>query len=144
MNLLNKKFIKYVFFAIITSGLNVLTYFICYEFILNSVILSNIVAYVVSIVVSFSINKKIVFKDKNKTNLNQFICYLLVKLISFSLDSVVLLVAVDYLNINHFLSKLIANASTTISNYTLNNRIVFKSKKERVKDLEPFCEVFVE
>ena len=128
MNILNNKFVKYVFFAIITSVLNVGTYMIFYNLIIDNIIISNVVAYTVSITTSFVINKKVVFKNNNKSIFRQIFSYLLVKVLSFTIDSFVLLVAVDYLGLNNFLSKLIANASTTISNYTLNNKVVFKQK----------------
>lgn len=128
MMLSNNKFIKYVFFAIITSFLNVVVYLIFYNFIIENIIISNIIAYIVSITSSFIINKKVVFKNENQNILKQLVFYLLVKLISFSIDSLVLVVSIKYIGLSNFLSKLIANASTTISNYTLNNKIVFKKK----------------
>lgn len=129
MNILNNKFIKYVFFAIITSILNVGTYMLFYNLIIDNIIISNIAAYSVSISSSFIINKKVVFKNNNKGIIKQLIFYLLVKAVSFSIDSLVLILTVDYIGVNNFLSKIIANASTTISNYTLNNKVVFYEKK---------------
>ena len=99
-----------------------------YNLIINNIIISNIAAYAISISSSFIINKKVVFKNNNKGIIKQLIFYLLVKAVSFSIDSLVLVVAVDYIGLTNFLSKLIANASTTISNYTLNNKVVFKQK----------------
>ena len=97
-----------------------------YKYIYKNIIFSNILAYVVSISFSFFLNKKIVFKNNSKRILKQIILYLSVKFISFGIDSLVLVICKEILNINNFWSKIIANCSTTLSNYTLNNRTVFK------------------
>lgn len=130
MNVLNNKFLKYVFFAIITSLLNVGTYLLSYNFILDNILVSNIIAYAVSITVSFILNKKCVFKNDGGNIKKQILCYLLVKLASFTIDSFVLNICKEYIGLNNFTAKLIANVSTTISNYTLNKKMVFKNEKE--------------
>lgn len=122
-----KKIISYIFFAIITSIVNVSVYMFCYNFIIKNIIISNIVAYACSIILSFFINKNVVFKNKKGKILKQFITYLGLKMFSLFIDSYVLTVLHDYLNINNFIAKLIANASTTISNYLINKCYIFKN-----------------
>lgn len=120
------KFIKYVIFALIISALNVSTYYVFFNYVLSSIILSNIVAYSFSITVQFIINKRIVFKDQKKTNIKQIYLFLFVKLIAFIIDTIVLLICSKILLFSQLISKIIANCSTTISNYSLNNKMVFK------------------
>ena len=103
-----------------------------YNLIIKNVIVSNVAAYAVSITSSFFINKKVVFKNDNTNLLEQMISYLGVKAVSFAIDSLVLILFVDIFGFNNFISKLIANASTTISNYTLNNKVVFKNKEKNI------------
>lgn len=126
----NNKFANYVFFALITSGINVGAYLVFYNCILENIIISNIFAYTVSITASFIINKKIVFKNNNNNFIMQLVLYLMVKVIAFGVDSLVLIGLHKFFTIDNFLAKLIANTSTTISNYTLNNKVVFKSKDD--------------
>jgi len=126
----NNKFANYVFFALITSGINVGAYILFYNCILGNIIISNIFAYTVSITASFIINKKIVFKNNNKNFIIQIVLYLMVKVIAFGVDSLVLIGLHKFFTIDNFLAKLIANTSTTISNYTLNNKVVFKNKDD--------------
>ncbi|MFR5857515.1 MAG: GtrA family protein, partial [Bacilli bacterium] len=68
------------------------------------------------------------FKNHSKNTKIQVIKFLLVKLISFFIDSFVLIVCHKFLYLDDFWSKLISNASTTISNYVFNKNIVFKDK----------------
>ena len=124
-----KKIINYIFFASITSIINVVTFWIANLFIEN-VIICNIIAYTFSISSSFVFNKKLVFKKNDGNILGQGIKYLVVKLLAFVLDSIVLVVMYNCLGINKMISKIVSNMSTTISNYSLNNNWVFK-KEER-------------
>lgn len=122
------KFAVYVFFAIITTVVNVSVYMIVHDYIIDNIIISNVVAYTCSITLSFIINKNVVFKSKNGNVFVQLLLYLCVKFISFSVDSGVLFLLNKGLKIDNFIAKLVANASTTISNYVLNNKLVFKNK----------------
>lgn len=126
----NNKFANYVFFALVTSGINVGAYMLFYNCIYANILISNIFAYTISIITSFIINKKLVFKNDNKNFIIQLILYLMVKVVAFGIDSLVLIGLHRFFTINNFLAKLIANTSTTISNYTLNNKVVFRNKKD--------------
>ena len=123
---------KYIFFAVICSGINIIVYLLCYDFIIDNIFVSNIIAYICSIFVSFFLNRDIVFKNKCKRLKFQITTYLIVKGISFIIDSGVLFILKDVLGLNNFLSKLIANCSTTVSNYTLNKKWVFKNNKKDI------------
>lgn len=125
-----EKPINYVIFATLTTVLNVLTYLLCYNFVVSNILISNIVAYTVSITASFFMNKKYVFKNDSNSYAKQMLFYLIVKLISFGLDSLVLYILKDILNWSNFWAKLISNASTTFSNYFLNNSWVFKNNNK--------------
>ena len=124
----NNKFIKYVFFAILTSIINVGVYLLTYKFLISSVIVSNILAYAISITFAFFINKHIVFQNKSKKMGKQITLFLGVKLISFGIDSLVLIFCHNLLHLSNFVSKIISNCSTTLNNYTLNKKRVFKEK----------------
>ena len=122
-----KKIISYIFFAIITSIVNVSIYMFCYNFIIKNIVMSNIVAYACSIILSFFLNKNVVYKNKKAKIFKQFITYLGLKMFSLFIDSCVLTILHNYLQINNFIAKLIANASTTISNYLINKCYIFKN-----------------
>ena len=107
-------FVKYVIVALFTSALNIGVYLGCYKYLISSILISNIAAYSISIIVQFFLNRHTVFDGNHHHILIQIILFLAVKLIAFFIDS------------GDFIAKLIANCSTTISNYSLNKKIVFK------------------
>ena len=96
-------FVKYVIVALFTSALNIGVYLGCYKYLISSILISNIAAYSISIIVQFFLNRHTVFDGNHHHILIQIILFL-----------------------NDFIAKLIANCSTTISNYSLNKKIVFK------------------
>lgn len=123
----HKSISDYVFFAIITSVLHVLVFYLS-NLIFNSLIVCNIIAYTFSILFSFFINKNIVFKD-NAGNVGfELFKYLIVKFSSFIIDTVVLLLLTHWIILPTLLAKLIANISTTFNNYWLSKIFVFKRK----------------
>ena len=124
----NNKFIRYIFFALISSSINIAMYYITYTFIIESVVLSNIVAYTFSIIFQFITNKKLVYKNCSQKYIKEFLSFCMIKVLAFIIDTSVLYLLVDCVHINNILAKIISNCSTTISNYTLNQKIVFKDE----------------
>lgn len=127
---LRGKFVKYVLIASATTLVNVIVYLLCYSVIIKNIIVSNIFAYVFSITLSFILNERIVYKCQTRKYKKQIPLFLASKALSFAIDSLVLVCLDKYLNISALLEKLIANASTTISNYFICDKIVFKNDKK--------------
>ena len=127
---LRGKFVKYVLIASATTLVNVIVYLLCYSVIIKNIIVSNIFAYVFSITLSFILNERIVYKCQTRKYKKQIPLFLASKALSFAIDSLVLVCIDKYLNISALLEKLIANASTTISNYFICDKIVFKNDKK--------------
>ncbi len=128
--ILRGKFVKYVLIASATTLVNVIVYLLCYNVIIKNIIVSNIFAYVFSITLSFILNERIVYKCQTRKYKKQIPLFLASKALSFAIDSLVLVCLDKYFNISALLEKLIANASTTISNYFICDKIVFKNDKK--------------
>lgn len=127
---LRGKFVKYVLIASATTLVNVIVYLLCYKVLIKNIIVSNIFAYASSITLSFVLNERIVYKCQTKKYKKQIPLFLASKALSFAIDSLVLVCLDKYFNISALLEKLIANASTTISNYFICDKIVFKNDKK--------------
>ncbi|MDY5992747.1 MAG: GtrA family protein [Bacilli bacterium] len=128
--ILRGKFVKYVLIASATTLVNVIVYLLCYSVIIKNIIVSNIFAYASSITLSFVLNERIVYKCQTRKYKKQIPLFLASKALSFAIDSLVLVCLDKYFNISALLEKLIANASTTISNYFICDKIVFKNDKK--------------
>lgn len=128
--ILRGKFVKYVLIASATTLVNVIVYLLCYKVLIKNIIVSNIFAYAASITLSFVLNERIVYKCQTRKYKKQIPLFLASKALSFAIDSLVLVCLDKYFNISALLEKLIANASTTISNYFICDKIVFKNDKK--------------
>ena len=133
--ILKKKFVLYVIFAIITSVINITAYFIFYNFIYKNILVANIFAYTVSIISSFTINKKLVFKSSNDKVAKKFVAYVVMKIVALFIDSGVLYLLTSFTSMDNLIAKIIANCSTTLSNYFISNYI-FKDDKGVKKNEE--------
>ena len=119
-----KRFVLYVVLALIISGINIGVYWLVYNLLIKSIIIANICAYTASITISFIINRKIVFGSKKEKILKKFVLYILMKLLALGIDSCVLYILKDCLGVNNLISKIIANTSTTFSNYFISKKIL--------------------
>lgn len=124
----NETLLKYVLLAILTSILHVGVFYGA-DLILHSLIACNIIAYTFSILFSFFVNKRVVFKNENSGYLKQLFRYLIIKTISFFIDTVILLLLTHWIVLPTMIAKLIANCSTTLNNYIFNKKFVFSEKQ---------------
>lgn len=124
-----KNFILYVLSASIISIVNILIYLLLSKYLIKNIFFSNLIAYTFSITLSFIVNKKYIFKSKNKEVHKEASKFLLVKLLSFLIDTLVLYLCINVFSLSNTLSKIISNSSTAINNYFLNKYFVFKKRK---------------
>lgn len=122
----NIEAIRYIFYAILTSIINIGIYLLFYNYISQNILISNIIAYIISIILSFWLNKTRVYKQYEGNTYYQLFKFLLIKISAFIIDSIVLYLCFNLLGLSNAISKLISNCSTALSNYTLNKKVVFK------------------
>ena len=126
----NETAVKYVIMAIVTSILHIAV-FGGASLIFEALIMCNIIAYTFSILFSFFVNKRLVFKNQEGGAIKQLCKYLVVKAISFFIDTAILLLLTHWLVFPAMLAKLIANCSTTLNNYIFNKKFVVAKKETK-------------
>lgn len=124
--MISTKFLKYIFFALVTSVVNVVSYFLVYNYVFDSILIGNLVAYIFSISLSFIFNQKFVYNSNSKQYGKMISLYLGSKVLSYSLDSLVLIILNLFLKKWVIFNKIVSNASTCILNYYLGKKIFWK------------------
>ncbi len=124
----HKKFIIYIVFSVVISGINIGVYYISYNYIYSNILFSNIIAYTVSFVIQFITSRRIIFKSSKDRMPSKVSKFIIMKIIAMLLDSLVLYLLKDCLGVRNLIAKIISNCSTAISNYWLSNNWVFKDK----------------
>ena len=95
----------------------------------NKVIISNILARIVSCNFNYYMNKKYVFKDSNKIKDSIFKYYLLAGIILI-VNSLLLNILVNKLLISKFIGKLLVEIILFIFNYIIQRKLIFRRDYE--------------
>lgn len=121
-----KELILYIFFGVLTTLVNIILYSFLIIFFNVNYIISNIIAWFVSVIFAYITNRKYVFQSKNESILKEFSLFFSSRLFVGFLDTSLLFLFVDIFLINNFISKIITQIIVVISNYILSKLVIFK------------------
>lgn len=127
-----KTLINYGIFGVITTIINIAAYSICYERFGISNVLSNIVAWILAVLVAYITNKLWVFESKSlelSVLLRETVSFFGCRLATGAIDLVIMYVTVDCMNWNSTLMKCLSNVIVIITNYVASKLIIFKKEK---------------
>ena len=125
----NKQLLLYLFYGICTTAINTICYWLLYDALTLSNIVSTILAWLAAVVFAFVTNKVFVFESKrtNTTDrINEVISFFGCRLLTGILDAAIMAFAVDMLQWNGLLWKLISNIIVTIINYIASKFLIFR------------------
>ena len=120
--------IKYIIFGAMTTVINILSYLVFTRIGLSYVI-SNIVAFILSVVFAFITNKLYVFNSRllnTSIVCKEIITFFLSRLATFFIDTMLLVLLIEEFGVDDFISKCIINIIVIIMNYILSKFFVFK------------------
>ena len=131
----NRQIILYLFFGVCTTAINTICYWLLYDVLTLSNIVSTIIAWLAAVVFAFVTNKRFVFESK-RTNtterINEVISYFGCRLLTGILDVAIMAITVDMLQWNGLLWKLFSNIIVTIINYVASKYLIFKGNCSNV------------
>ena len=120
--------ILYIIFGGLTTLVNIIAYFICYDVSGISNVLSTIIAWTLSVIFAFITNKLYVFESKENNVFYEISTFFGCRLGTGILDVGVMYLTVDILKWNALLMKIISNVIVIVLNYILSKVIIFKKK----------------
>jgi putative flippase GtrA len=132
-----KDVIAYLFFGGVTTLVNWVTYTICVSLLDVSVNISNVVAWIMAVLVAFVTNKYFVFNSKSfkfKILLKEFGLFLSSRIFSGAIEiiGVPFLIAIGLnqtlFNIEGMMAKIVISVIVVVLNYVLSKIIVFRNK----------------
>jgi len=91
----------------------------------NKITLSNIFSRIISATINFSLNKNIVFKNKDKCY-KQIIKYTVLAIFVLIVNTLILNLLINYIFINKFLAKIIVEIFLLILSWIVQKKIIFK------------------
>ncbi|MDO5811221.1 MAG: GtrA family protein [Methanobrevibacter sp.] len=122
---LDKELFLYVVFGTLTTIVNIVVYF-ALEFIGVNYIISNIIAWFLSVLFAYVTNRIWVFESRSPDILKEMTLFFSGRIFSGVLDTALLYLFVDILTLGNTFSKIAVEIIITILNYLLSKLIVFK------------------
>lgn len=122
-----KEVIMYLIFGVLTTLVNIITYYISTKIFLINYQISNIIAWIISVTFAFITNKLYVFESKtNDRILKEVISFYSLRLFSLVIDIFTMYIMVSLLSVDDLIAKIIANVIVIVINYITSKLITFK------------------
>lgn len=128
----HREIISYVFWGGMTTVVNYVSYAALTELLRVHYLASNMVAWVISVLFAYFVNKLFVFQSRQwgRQALRELWQMAASRLFSLGLEMAILWFFVDTLHCSHQIVKLAANVVVVIVNYVLSKWIIFRKKGE--------------
>ncbi len=126
-----KETILYLVFGGLTTLINIVTYWLLTKPLGIDFMVSNAIAWVVSVLFAFVTNKLFVFESKGLNAalvVKELVLFVGARLFSGALDMGIMYLFIDILHFNDLLIKVLSNVIVIIVNYVLSKLIIFKKK----------------
>lgn len=123
--------ISYLFFGVVTTVINMVVYYLCYQLWGISSDLSTVIAWVLAVLTAFLTNKPFVFGSHDwspKVLLPEAGSFFGCRLGSGVVELVLMHITVEMLGLPGMLMKLLVNVIVVILNYVASKLLVFRKK----------------
>ncbi|MDD7638468.1 MAG: GtrA family protein, partial [Clostridiales bacterium] len=123
-----KELISYGIFGVLTTVINIAVYTVCYNLLGISNVVSNVIAWILSVLFAYVTNKIWVFESKStewKVLIYEMGSFFGCRLATGLLDLAIMYVTVDKLALNSTLMKCVSNVIVIIANYIFSKLVIF-------------------
>ena len=130
----HRELVSYVFWGGMTTLVNYVSYTLLTELFHVYYLTSNIIAWAVSVLFAYFVNKIFVFRSKDwswKVALRELWQMVAARLFSLGLETAIMWCFVDLLHCPHLVVKLAANVVVVIVTYVLSKWVIFKPRQEQ-------------
>lgn len=127
--ILNKETISYVIFGILTTIVNLISYYFFSSIININYLISNTISWIISVVFAYITNKFYVFNSKDKKKdvmVKEFIKFVNCRLTSGVIEILLLFLLVDMMKVNDIISKLAIGVIVVVLNFIFSKIFVFQ------------------
>lgn len=132
-----KHIICYLIFGLITTIVNIGTYWLCYDVMHIPNLISNFIAWITAVIVSFVTSKIWVFDSKSweaSIVISEAVKFFGARVATFLIDELIMGVGVDLLHFNGLVMKVVSGIVVVILNYVFSRIWVFRKNGGVNKD----------
>ena len=124
-----KEIINYLFFGVLTTLVNFITYIVFSKIFKIDETVSNAIAWLVSVIFAYITNKIFVFNSTDKKIIKEMIKFVGCRAFSGILDIVLFFIFVKLLKINDIIAKVVISVIVVILNYIFSKLWIFKKRR---------------
>ena len=127
--------ISYAFFGVLTTVVNIVSYYLFYNILEFSNVISNCIAWFLAVVFAYITNKLFVFDSKSfkiKILIAEITSFFVCRILTGVLDVGIMYFAVDVFDLNSTLWKVISNIIVIVLNYVASKLFIFKKNIKKV------------
>ena len=127
-----KKVIAYIVFGIITTAINIVTYYLLFELLDFSNVFSVVISRFLAVLFAFFTNKIYVFSSKSmsvKVLFDEMSLFFSARIVTGLLDLIIMYISVDILSFWALPFKLLSNIIVVILNFIASQYLIFKRKQ---------------
>ena len=124
--------ILYLFFGALTTFTNIIIYTLLAKALKIEYMLSNVIAWIGSVVFAYITNKLYVFESNTNTKrelIMEISAFFTARVLSLVLDIAIMYLGISILHFNDLAVKIISNVLVIIANYFMSKIFVFKNKE---------------
>lgn len=124
--------ISYIIFGVVTTTINVVSFFVFNTIIGWSYLSANGLSIVISILFAFYVNKKYVFRNQTNSTMQLFKelgLFFLFRGASASFDMLSMWLLIGGLGLNNNISKLLTEGVVVVLNFLISKFIIFKKNE---------------
>lgn len=123
-----EKVISYGFVGVIGTVVHFSTMVGMVELLEADPVFSSLVGFILTVVLSFFLNKKYTFKSTSRDSTKLFVKYSMVSVIGFLLNFVIMYTTVHILTLHYSIGQIIVVIGIPITNFLLNNYWTFQTE----------------
>lgn len=123
---IEKELLMYVIFGVLTTLVNFVVYYISARLLGINYLISNIIAWFLSVLFAYVTNRQWVFESKSPDILKECILFFSGRIFSGAVDTVLMWLFIDVLTIGDMASKIIIQVIVVVLNYVISKWVVFK------------------
>lgn len=126
-----KSIIMYLIFGVLTTLVNIVSYYIFSHILKTGVMFSTVIAWVLAVLFAYVTNRKWVFTSYAKGRkeiFNELLSFFSCRIATGIVDTLFMFIFVERLHFNDVIIKIIANIIVIILNYIASKLIIFKKK----------------
>ena len=125
--------INYLIVGVLTTVICLIVYYICVFTFLNPNIpfelqLANVISWLVAVIFAYVMNRRVVFKSKDKNVTKEAFKFFIARLITLFIDMAFMFGTVTLLKLNDKIMKIISNIIVIILNYIFSKLFIFLKK----------------